>query len=1114
MKNKKLYISLGIVALAVGLVAISYWFVSMNAPDVVNVTNVTSSSATISWTSEDPEPGLVIAKEGKYSFPIVPASSRTQLYYDDRDVSAWELENADADLAAKGLPKLETDQINNYYTHHVTVMGLDPDTKYSFMVGTGKFFYRVGTHDGETYFSTAVEVDEVTTPDPAYGKVKVPVGDSPTNSVLLTDGTLYMYIENSFGEVLSNRVSATLNNEGSWYLDLNTLYNSDGKPFYTAVPESEVTLYKQVLEVYTPDGEIYQKKISPADDTPADDMFLLDEYRVERAITGQPPLSGLASSAYAWDLTCPNGKKLHADAADQGSFVGVYGAQAEQKWREEASGYCNDPGTPSWVEGQPTVELTSETCPVTWTEVGAFGSNDGCTYTCVGMGRKSTTGVCKNEWGNGSYCQKQDPSCGQVCVGGEVCRQGDFCVDGNYQCCQTGCNVRASEGGSSGSGSGSGTGSGSGSVDPGKCPIQKPSNATERCGDDNDCEEVGQWCGDLNSEPCKCGKGTVECGRQCTQPIFDGQKADKICCTIFNTAIILDTYDGKCPSGFSTGDPNSNMCKAAGGTTSGGTSGGTSNPPVCCLISGTGTPRWMTTTNGQCPPSSTESRSCGAPPAQVNLPATPPPAVSGGNAPGSTCAVEPGKSCGKCSGQLGQVNGVEYLCTDYGFWNVLMKWRPVITAGESCPVDSGCICATESRGSIVIVEGSKCEANYSYYASSALKPIGIGQQCPTNTNGCFCNESGKVISVGNYCGQVAQCTSGNVGRVCNSSGNTCEQSSDSVAYYIDQTGKTVSAKQSECQSIPYCNGTSGHPVQVDAAIYSCTGGSIVSMYYREASMELVGNQVLGADTAKTVVVSPVENAVAVEEDGIYCTALDNESYCFVMGGGIRNTLYVDTNGNNQYDEGTDMLVSQDGQELQLQQEASTFEYQLSKGFNFVSFTFVNNAYMGTASDLLAYLNSEYSNAFYSIAKFESGRWRIVGNREGEGYGSENFPIVPGEGYLLKTNADLVITLSGQRITQAVPVHVAAGWNLIGINTGSEATGYTAESLIDDINSTEGLTAVNVSRWATEKAKYEGLQKETVDGTAQVYGFDFPISSRNSYFLRIVEGDTTWTPTAR
>ena len=102
-------------------------------------------------------------------------------------------------------------------------------------------------------------------------------------------------------------------------------------------------------------------------------------------------------------------------------------------------------------------------------------------------------------------------------------------------------------------------------------------------------------------------------------------------------------------------------------------------------------------------------------------------------------------------------------------------------------------------------------------------------------------------------------------------------------------------------------------------------------------------------------------------------------------------------------------------------------------------------------------------------------------------------------------------MSGYKLKE--PAGVAfdtPGWHLVGVNGAS--TEYTAESLLDSIDTVETLDADNVTKWGVGLAKYEGLQKESdTSDTMQVYGFDYPIRSTEGYFVRIVEGSGTWTP---
>ena len=172
----------------------------------------------------------------------------------------------------------------------------------------------------------------------------------------------------------------------------------------------------------------------------------------------------------------------------------------------------------------------------------------------------------------------------------------------------------------------------------------------------------------------------------------------------------------------------------------------------------------------------------------------------------------------------------------------------------------------------------------------------------------------------------------------------------------------------------------------------------------------------------------------------------------------------------------------------------------------------------TASQFLLELNSQSDGNVLSIAKYDS-RWQIVGSN-GDNYDANDFQIVPGTGYIVKASANTTVEIRGQEIKfdsvgDFAPIYFNSGWNLVGIY-GSNAKEYTAESFIDAINSyTEiDLTADNVTRWPTEKARYEGLQKTiNDDGTSDVYGFDFPLDNtqKTAYFVRVISGQGKWEP---
>ncbi|WKZ30741.1 MAG: hypothetical protein QY318_02735 [Candidatus Dojkabacteria bacterium] len=261
---------------------------------------------------------------------------------------------------------------------------------------------------------------------------------------------------------------------------------------------------------------------------------------------------------------------------------------------------------------------------------------------------------------------------------------------------------------------------------------------------------------------------------------------------------------------------------------------------------------------------------------------------------------------------------------------------------------------------------------------------------------------------------------------------------------------------------------------------------------------------------------PSAGVYYVGEAGVYQIEYEGQTYEAIVGEGDQNViLYIDENANGTYDEGTDIQISVNPSELNVAQTAEAHTYDLQAGFNFIHLPFIPEDYP-MASDLLEYVNNEYGGIAFSIAKFDD-TWKVVGANGGE-FNVNDFQLVPGAGYLLKITQDTEVTFTGREILyetegDTAPVFFAPGWNLVGIY-GSNAAVYSAESMIDSLNEyeTTDFTAVNVTRWPPEKARYEGLQKEMgEDGEYDVYGFDFPLNQYTSYFVRITEGTGNWEP---
>jgi hypothetical protein len=173
-------------------------------PRNVRITNVTDSSFTISFLTQDSTPGFV-----KYGIEAGRLNSQSS---DDRDQL--------------------TGTVGQYKTHHITVRGLNPNTQY---------FYELGTGSGATFddsgapfaIQTAQRSGAPSAAKTAYGSVNTP------NSTPADGAIVYLSIE-GVGE-MSSLVKAT----GSWAIPLSNARSSDGSGYATIGDEDVMNVLIQ-----------------------------------------------------------------------------------------------------------------------------------------------------------------------------------------------------------------------------------------------------------------------------------------------------------------------------------------------------------------------------------------------------------------------------------------------------------------------------------------------------------------------------------------------------------------------------------------------------------------------------------------------------------------------------------------------------------------------------------------------------------------------------------------------------------------------------------------------------------------------------------------------------
>lgn len=244
------------------------------------------------------------------------------------------------------------------------------------------------------------------------------------------------------------------------------------------------------------------------------------------------------------------------------------------------------------------------------------------------------------------------------------------------------------------------------------------------------------------------------------------------------------------------------------------------------------------------------------------------------------------------------------------------------------------------------------------------------------------------------------------------------------------------------------------------------------------------------------------------EYGLFSLQLGNFEFTKESSNGETVYLfYIEANGidgfqppedpdNRKYTE--DIVLKSSAYRITYEKKAEIKEYNIKKGINMISFDLMPMSEdMETlkARDIIKESEKIGTQIKY-ITYFEGGRWLSGYSCLDSSCMGDNFTIVPGRGYLVYALENGVLRVPGYKLTSSIPVPFSSGWNFVGIHGYSKA--YTAKSLIQSINNITGLTADNVTWWPTSKGKYEGIQITN----GKEYGFDFPITTSNGYFVRI------------
>lgn len=219
--------------------------------------------------------------------------------------------------------------------------------------------------------------------------------------------------------------------------------------------------------------------------------------------------------------------------------------------------------------------------------------------------------------------------------------------------------------------------------------------------------------------------------------------------------------------------------------------------------------------------------------------------------------------------------------------------------------------------------------------------------------------------------------------------------------------------------------------------------------------------------------------------------------------------FYDLNGNGIKDANEVSLTASDVTNLSIQfnKVAEVQSYNINVGWNLISFP-INMRGDGTsniqkASELLTQMNEAKIGATHVIS-YRGGKF-VNFSRRNDDQGNpvtfgEDFSVMPGEGYFIKSTSANIFVVKGNKIQNGQEIILDNGWNLTSIYNSSKLT-YGGFEILKQINS-GGISTDLISKW--ENGTYQNLvlQNNTE------YGNDYSVYPYSGYFVRVKDRGAT------
>ena len=116
---------------------------------------------------------------------------------------------------------------------------------------------------------------------------------------------------------------------------------------------------------------------------------------------------------------------------------------------------------------------------------------------------------------------------------------------------------------------------------------------------------------------------------------------------------------------------------------------------------------------------------------------------------------------------------------------------------------------------------------------------------------------------------------------------------------------------------------------------------------------------------------------------------------------------------------------------------------------------------------------------------------------------DDFNLLPGEGYFVKSLVSSNFILAGKKVDGALPIMVDAGWNLVGIYNSNKDS-FTGFEVLRQAKE-QGVEAKVISKW--ESGNYMNL----VNANGMEYGIDYKVFPEKGYWIQNEGAKGKYTP---